>query len=210
MKRMLKSAATFTMVLRGCLKQAWQDSDCQFHIPKSRFQDNGGEENVVETSPRREKAPAKNYFLGSFRDCVLAAWETADREYNIPKSRLIDTQFNQTAYRSSSKLGFVRRTGRFLSTLKHCISVSWEASDTFYNIPKSRYQNADFILELMKLAPSPKGKLVYRPFSIGRGVILGEATGRGWQVEPPDLVRKEVFIVPETVPGPGGEPELGR
>ena len=41
MKKILTSVSTFMGVLRGCLQQAWQDSDCHYNIPKSRFKDNG-------------------------------------------------------------------------------------------------------------------------------------------------------------------------
>ncbi len=210
MKRMFVSASVFFKILKGCLSAAWQDSDCHYHIPKGRFKDNGGEENSTESSPQRPKAPAKNYFLGSFRDCVLAAWEASDQDYYIPKNRFQDVDFNKTAYRSSTGPGLFRRVGGFLSTFRHCISMSWEASDTFYHLPRRSYRNADFVRDLMKLSPEPEGKLLYRPYTIGRGVVLCEGTGKGWSVGPSDEKPERIseFISPPGAPGPGDKPEL--
>ena len=159
MKKILTSASTFMGVLRGCLQQAWQDSDCHYNIPKSRFQ---------------------------------------------------DIDYNETAYRSSTGPGPFRRVGGFLSTVSHCISMAWEASDTFYNLPKRSYRNADFVRELMHLSPEPEGKLLYRPYTIGRGVVVCEGTGKGWSVEPPEEKpeRMSDFIIPPGAPGPGGKLEL--
>lgn len=156
MKRMILNAGNFFRVLRKCLSEAWRDTDCNYHIPKSRYQ---------------------------------------------------DTEYNRSAYRSSAGPGFWSWSWRSLLTLIHCISVSWEASDTFYHLPKSRYQDADFIRDLMKLAPGPRGKLLYRPFTIGMGVV-GEADGKGWTVKSWEDAAEDLFVAPEDMIDPGSKPEL--
>lgn len=210
MKKLLSRAGAFFRVFGGCVSDAWKDSDCHYHIPKSRFNGNyGGEGAELPSSPRR-KAPPTNYFLGSFRDCLLTAWKVSDNEYHIPKSRFLDPEYNRNAYRSSTDPGLLSKMSTFLWTLKSCIAMSWEASDIFYHLPKSRYQEAEFIRELMKLAPEPEGKLLYRPYMIGHGFVVGEAEGKGWRVPIPDESLKNVFIAPEMIPGADYKPELGK
>jgi len=210
MKRFLSRAGVFFRTFRSCVSGAWQDADRHYHIPKSRFNGNSGERGQDSPSPQQQKAPAKNYFLGSFRDCLLAAWKASDRDYYIPKSRFQDMDFNKTAYRSSPEPGVFRKVGRFFLTVRHCISMAWEASDTFYHLPRRSYRDADFVRELMSLAPNPPGTLLIRPYTIGRGVVVCEGTGRGWTVEPLEEKVEEMsdFFIPPDAPGPGDKPEL--
>ena len=210
MKRIILSANAFFRALRGCLREAWQGTDCHYHIPKSRFKDDPGEKVAAGPSISWWNAAPKNYFLGSFRDCLLTAWETAEKEYHLPKSRLMDSEFKGTTNKVVSKPDFVTSVERFFYTLRSCISMAWEVSETFYYLPKSRYQNADFIRELMKLAPEPPGKLLIRPYTFGHGVVVGEAAGKGWNVPVPDKLYKNVFIAPEMVPGEEYKPEVGK
>jgi hypothetical protein len=96
-----------------------------------------------------------------------------------------------------------------MHNVRHCFSVSWEASDTFYHLPKSRYQEADFIRDLMKLAPEASGRLLYRPYTIGR-IVADEDNGKGWSIRLPVVKREdeEVFFIPPVMTGPGNEPEI--
>ena len=209
MNRQVKRMGAFYKNLRECMANARKDCDTWYNIPKSRF--NGGPDKRGELDYLKEppaQTTLRNTFLGSFRDCFSRAWADSDNWYHVPKSQYQDPEFNRTAYSSPERAGILFRVGRFLGTFKHCISLSWEASDVFYHLPKSRYQNADFIKDLMKLSPRPKGRLMYRPFMIGRGVVLGEGTGKGWTVKPPEEKTDEVFIVPDPSLGAGGKPEL--
>jgi hypothetical protein len=208
MKKFLGSAGVFVKTLRRCLSDAWSDCDCHYHIPKSRFKDPvpGSQEQVNRAEgPRKVR---RNAFLGSFRDCVLSAWDAADREYHIPKSRFLDPEHNRTAYRSSSGPGFAARVGAFLATLGSCISVAWKESDHYYHLPKSSYQNAEFVKEKIRSAPRPQGKLLYRPYVTGIGEVVGEGAGSGWTVNAWDDARGEAFLPPEETAGMGGKREL--
>lgn len=96
MKSSVKRVGRLFRILGGCLSQAWKDSDCHYHIPKSRFNDNFGKAVSEVSSKSGPKAPAKNYFLGSFRDCLLSAWRASDVDYHIPKSRFKEKEFDRT------------------------------------------------------------------------------------------------------------------
>ena len=196
MKRFVGSVGVFFSSLGGCFSKAWQDSDSHYYIPKRRFKDNGEEEGVVESSSKRPKAPAKNYFLGSFRDCVGKAWEEADTLYNIPKSRFADPEFNQTAYSAAEVQGVLGRVGVFFRTLGDCVSMAWKESDHYHHLPKSRYQDPSFVREKMAAAPKPQARFVLRPLIIGMGVV-GEDIEDGWLVRPSRDQPDEEFIVPE-------------
>lgn len=208
MKRFIDSTGYFFRTLGGCISKAWQETDCHYHIPKSRFKDPASDAQVRSTLPKRRRRAPRNAFLGSFRDCVAQAWEDTYTRYHIPKSRFMDAEYNETAYRSSPGPGLLRRTGWFMVTLKQCISMAWEASDTFHHLPKSRYQDADHIRKLMKLSPKPRGNLLHMPFYIGRGFIVGDAGGKGWTVRPHDEEPDEVFFIPDQQPGAGDKPEI--
>ena len=81
MKKIFARTGSFFKALKGCLSEAWYDTDHHYHIPKSQFRESCGGGILVEPAPRRPKAPARNYFLGSFRDCVLTAWKVSDLDY---------------------------------------------------------------------------------------------------------------------------------
>ena len=100
---------TFFRNLKGCMAAANRDSDTWYHLPKSRFKDNDGGEGAVESGPPQSKVPPGNYFLGSFRDCVLTAWKVSDQEYYIPKSRFQDEEYYGIAYRSPAKPGLLSK-----------------------------------------------------------------------------------------------------
>jgi hypothetical protein len=197
MKGSINKLGFFFRTLGGGFFKAWQDSDCYYHIPKSRFNDRVSEDKERDNIPRQQKSAPRNAFLGSFRDCVATAWDEADRQYHIPKTRFMDAKYNGIAYRSSPEPGFVSRIFRFMVTLKHCISMAWDASDIFYHLPKSRYQDPDFIRDLMKLTPSPPGKLLIKPYTVGLGVVVGESTSEGWAVRPSVEAPGEGFVVPD-------------
>ena len=208
MKNSIDRLGRFYRNLRVCMGDAYRDTDTWYHIPKSRFNGGPEERKQLEYLSESVKRPATNAFMGSFRDCLLSAWKASDRDYHIPKSQFQDQEFNNTAYRAEVESGPLGRVGKFLSSLSGCLKASWEASDTFYHLPKSRYQEPRFIRELMDLAPQANGKLKYRPYMIGRGFVFGEASGKGWYVEPPEELFKDILYVPEMEAGPGGKQDL--
>lgn len=87
MKRMFGRLKTFYTLLKGCLREAWQDTDSRYHIPKSRFKDQKQPVYAAHNDPPRRWKMKRNAFVGSFRDCVITAWEASDKKYHIPKSR---------------------------------------------------------------------------------------------------------------------------
>ena len=82
-----KSTVEFLKTIKTCVEKAWEDTDIQYHIPKSHFQDerNPEPENEVSSSVLDEKG-GKHPFK-KFGNCFTSAWEAADKHYHIPKSR---------------------------------------------------------------------------------------------------------------------------
>jgi len=158
------------------------------------------------------KPAARNSFLGSFRDCVAAAWENVDTQYYIPKSRFSDPEYNQTAYSASQVKGVFSKAGTFLKSLESLISTAWKESDHYYHLPKSSFQDPVLIQEKRK---SSSRSQVKESFFAGLGVT-GESKD-GWDISGPEsqtgnpggLRPNEKFIVPEDVPGGSRKPEVG-
>ncbi len=207
MKKMLVSVGTFFRVFKACLSEAWQDTECHHHIPKSRFRDNPEEENASDPSIPSLKIPAKNAFLGSFRDCVAKAWADSDEQYHIPKNRFQDLEFNEAEYSASQVPGVLSRIGDSIKTLKSCISTAWKESDHYDHFPKSRYQDRGFVREMMGTALKPQGQFIIRPPVVGLGVV-GESPEDGWTVRPSGSQPEEEFIVPDDVAGFSRKPEI--
>lgn len=208
MKKLVNRLVTFVRNVGGCMAAANRDSDTWYHIPKSRFNGGAEERRRLDYLSDPVERPAKNYFLGSFRDCLLSAWKASDRDYHIPKSRFQDPGFNQSAYRPPPEPGLLRHVTRFLGTLSECVRASWEASDTFYHLPRSRYQKAEYIRELMNLAPVRNGKLLYRPYTIGSGFVRADEGGRGWTIEDGKKEPGEPFFFPQMAAGAERPPEV--
>jgi hypothetical protein len=207
MKKFFTSAGVFFTTFRSCVQKAAMDTEVQYYIPKSRFQDPSLEEEKSSSVPRQEKPAPRNAFLGSFRDCVGKAWEEADTWYQIPKSRFADPEFNQTAYSASQVQGVLSRVGDFFRKLGDCVSMAWKESDHYYYLPKSRYQDPGFVWEKMAAAPKPRGRHIIRPLIIGLGVA-GEDIEDGWLARPSGYQYGEEFIVPEDGGG-SRKPEIG-
>jgi hypothetical protein len=222
MKWFINSAGFFFRTLKGCIAEAWHNTDCHYHLPRSRFKDPASGEEERGSDPPRRKIPQRNAFLGSFRDCVAKTWREADRQYYIPKSRFQDPEYKQTAYsasqiqvehngkaHSASQVqGVFGRIKIFLVTLKSCISTAWKESDHYHHLPKSRYQDPEFVREKIQKAPKPQGKLVLRPLIIGLGVV-DENIEDGWTVGPSVGQPDEEFIVPDDAAGIDRKPEIG-
>ena len=206
MKKVFANIGTFSRVLRGCLLEAWKDTDCHYHIPKSRFRDPVSDAQVRSALPRREKRVPRNAFLGSFRDCVVQAWKDTDVRYHIPKSQFMDAEDNGKTYHTPRE-GIWSRVGAHFRILKSCISTAWEETDHYYHLPKSRYQDPVFLKDKMDSAPKPEGMLLLKPPYIGLGVV-GESSEEGWIVKPTKALQDKVFIIQETGPGTGREPEI--
>jgi len=207
MNKLVKRIRVFFGTFGSCVTGAWLDSDQHYHIPKTRF--NGNSKRGCEEEPvrLREKSPAKNYFLGSFRDCLLTAWRASDEDYYIPKTRFMDADFNESAYRAPPGPGILRQVGNFFGTLKSCFTTAWEEAGHYHHLPKSSYQDPVFVKEKMESAPKPRRLLVHTLPFVEVGVVGGSA-GDGWMVTTPEDQTEDLFFVP----GKGGEedskPEL--
>ena len=93
MKKILTSASTFMGVLRGCLQQAWQDSDCHYNIPKSRFADPEFNQTAYSAAEVQGVLSRVGVFFRTLGDCVSMAWKESDHYYHLPKSRYQDPSF---------------------------------------------------------------------------------------------------------------------
>ncbi len=207
MKKYFASAGVFFTTFRSCVQKAAMDTEVQYYIPKSRFQDPSLEEEKSSGLPRQEKPVPRNAFLGSFRNCVGKAWEEADTWYHIPKSRFGDPEFNQTAYSAAEVQGVLHRVGAFFRKLGDCVSMAWKESDHYYYLPKSRYQDPAFVREKMAAAPKPRNTYILRPAIIGMGVA-GEGIEDGWLARSSRNQPDEGFIVPEGGAGDSRKPEI--
>jgi len=215
MKRLMSDVGFFFRSLRGCIAQAWQDTDCHYNIPKSRFQDQthwaGSGDEVSEGMEDREnkvgkKKPVRqNAFLGSFRDCVVQAWEDTDTRYHIPKSQFQDLEHNETAYRTSRK-GIWRRLSEHLRILNDCISTAWAETDHYRYVPRSFYQDPVFVREKVAAAPRLKGMPLLTPLPYGMGVV-GLSSKHCWTVNPAGGQQDDVFFIPEDKAEQGWEVE---
>lgn len=206
MKKVFANIGTFSRVLRGCLSEAWENTDCHYHIPKSRFKDSVSDAQVRSALPRREKRVPRNAFLGSFRDCVVQAWKDTDVRYHIPKSQFMDAEDNGKAYHASQE-GIWSKVGAHLRILKSCISTAWEESGHYYHLPKSQYQYPVFLKDKMDSAPKPEGLPPLTPLYVGLGVV-GESSEEGWTAGSTQNPQDKVFVVPEGGAGGGRKPEI--
>ncbi|UCF88925.1 MAG: hypothetical protein JSV70_01325 [bacterium] len=212
MKNITGRLGVFFRNLRACVTSSAREADTHYHIPKSRFkaQYQDGEDHPATAPPR--KAPARNAFLGSFRDCFLKAWRDSDDHYYLPKTRLADTEYNRSAYREPlDDNDFLDTLIRFPATLMSCIAMAWKASDILHHLPKSGYQDREYVNGLMNSVPKPSGKVViqpFRPFTAEFGVVGGDGLQEGWTVglagKEPD---RDFFITDEMV-GSHGKPEI--
>ncbi len=89
--------------------------------------------------------------------------------------------------------------------------MAWKASDILHHLPKSRYQDREYVTGLMNSVPRPSGKLViqpFRPFTVEFGVVGGDGLQEGWTVglagKEPD---RDFFITDEMVES-RGKPEI--
>ncbi len=87
MKKTGTSAGIFFRTFRSCMSTAWKVADSEYHIPKSRFQENQSRQSGVGTSPGGRGERLNRKFFRKFRHCITSAWEAADKHYHIPKSR---------------------------------------------------------------------------------------------------------------------------
>ena len=79
--------------LRSCISKAWEETDSQYHIPKSRFQDleyNG----TAYSAPQVQGVFSRiGTFLWTVKSCISTAWEESEHYYHLPKSRYQDPGF---------------------------------------------------------------------------------------------------------------------
>jgi len=207
MMRFFSRVGVFFRIFRGCFSKAWQETDCHYNIPKSRFKDPVSDAQVRNALPKREKSVPRNAFLGSFRDCVAKAWEETDTQYYIPKTRFQDAEYNEKAYRYSRE-EIWSRIGAHFGILKSCLSTAWEETDHYYYLPKSRYQDPVFLKDKMDSAPKSKGLLLLKPHYIGQGVV-GEINEEGWIAGSSQDPLDRVFVIHEDGAGGGRKPEIG-
>ncbi len=87
MQKLGTRTVVFLKTFKSCVEEGWKASDTQYHIPKSRFNEDKSDTNGYEASPDNIDMSPKNNYLRRFRNCFSEAWKAADTHYHIPKSR---------------------------------------------------------------------------------------------------------------------------
>ena len=93
MKRFVSSVGVFFSCLGGCFSKAWQDSDCHYYIPKSRFADPEFNQTAYSAAEVQGVLSRVGVFFRTLGDCVSMAWKESDHYHHIPKSRYQDPSF---------------------------------------------------------------------------------------------------------------------
>ena len=87
----------------------------------------------------KEQVTGRGMFFRTLRNCMSEAWQEADSEYHIPKSRFQRDRSQELGDGTSPDERGNSMKKYYFRRFRNCFAFAWEASDRHYHIPKSRH-----------------------------------------------------------------------